>query len=313
MEKGRYRIRNWREYNEALVSRGQLTFWFDEEAIASWEETERTGRRGAPRVYSDVAIQCALTLRAVFRLPLRATEGLVRSVIVLMGLALPTPDYTTLCRRQGALEVVLPRRLPKGAVHVVVDATGLKVFGEGEWKVRQHGYSYRRTWRKLHLAVDERSHEVLAAALTTNDVGDNEMLPELLSAFDGPIEQVSADGSYDTWENHHHLQQRGAHAAILPRRTARIRQHGNSRHPPLPRDDALRGIRQHGRAAWKRAVGYHRRSLAETAIFRIKTLFGRRLSARRFDHQATETFIRCLAMNRMTHLGMPHSYRVVAA
>ena len=137
-----------------------MTFWFDEEAIASWEETERTGRRGAARVYSDVAIQCALTLRAVFRLPLRATEGLVRSVIVLMGLALPTPDYTTLCRRQGAVGVVLPRRLPEGAVHVVVDATGLKVFGEGEWKVRQHGYSYRRTWRKLHLAVDETSHEV---------------------------------------------------------------------------------------------------------------------------------------------------------
>jgi len=158
---------------------------------------------------------------------------------------LSTPDYSTLCRRQGTVEVALPRRLPEGAVHVVGDATGLKVFGEGEWKVRQHGYSYRRTWRKLHLAVDETSHEVLGAALTTNDVGDNEMLPELLSAFDGPIEQVSADGSYDTWENHHHLQQRGALAAIPPRRTARIRQHGNSRHPPLPRDEALRAIRQH--------------------------------------------------------------------
>jgi IS5 family transposase len=313
VKKARYRIRNWREYNEALVNRGQLTLWFDEEAVASWEEKERTGRRGAPRVYSDVAILCALTLRAVFRLPLRATEGLVRSVIVLMGLALPTPDYTTLCRRQGALEVVLPRRLPKGSVHVVVDATGLKVFGEGEWKVRQHGYSRRRTWRKLHLAVDETSHEVLAAAVTTNDVGDNEMLPDLLSAFDGPIGQVSADGVYDTWENYHHIEQLGARAAIPPRRTARIRQHGNSRHPPLPRDEALRAIRRHGRSAWKRAEGYHRRSLAETAIFRIKTLFGGHLSARRFDHQATETFIRCRAMNRMTHLGMPDSYRIAEA
>lgn len=313
LKKAKYRISNWRDYNEALVNRGSLTFWFDEEAISSWHETHRSGRRGAPRWYSDIAIQCALTLGVVFRLPLRATEGLVRSVIELMSLVLPTPDYTTLCRRRGALPVFLPRHLPKGAVHVVIDATGLKVFGEGEWKVRQHGYSKRRTWRKLHLAVDETSHEILAAVVTTNDVGDNEVLADLLEPIDEPIVQVSGDGSYDSWDTHERIQRRGARAAIPPRKTARIRQHGNRGQPPLPRDEALRAIRRHGRAAWKRAVGYHRRSLAETAMFRIKTLFSDRLSARLFDSQATEAFLRCRAMNRMTQLGMPESYRVAEA
>jgi hypothetical protein len=198
LKKAKYRISNWREYNEALVNRGSLTFWFDEEAIEAWHETHPSGRRGAPRLYSDIAIECALTLGAVFRLPLRASEGLVSSVIELTRLALPTPDYTTLCRRRGALQVLLPRQLPNGAVHVVVDATGLKVFGEGEWKVRQHGYGKRRTWRKLHLAVDEASHEILAAVLTTRDVGDNEVFADLLEQIDEPIEQVSADGSYDS-------------------------------------------------------------------------------------------------------------------
>lgn len=281
--------------------------------MAAWQETEHTGRRGAPRRYTDMAIQCGLTLREVFRLPLRATEGLVRSVLELMGLPLPTPDYTTLCRRQAHLEVDLPRRRTPGALHVVIDATGLKVLGDGEWQVHQHGETKRRTWRKLHLAVDEASHAILAVALTTHDVGDNEMLPALLEQIDSPIEQVSADGSYDSWDTHERIQARGARAAIPPRKTARIRQHGNSRQPPLPRDEALRAIRRHGRAAWKRRSGYHRRSLVETAMCRIKTLFGGRLAARRFDSQATEAFLRCRAMNRMTQLGMPDSYRVAEA
>ncbi len=310
MKKAKYRIRNWADYNQALVDRGSLTFWFDEEAMDSWIEQQRTGRRGAPRTYSDVAIQCVLTLRVMFRLPLRASEGLVRSLLELMDLALPTPDYTTLCRRQRELAVTLPRTFPSKPVHVVIDATGLKVYGEGEWHVRQHGSSKRRTWRKLHLAVDEANHEVLAAALTSNDVGDNTMFADLLDAIEEPIDQVSADGAYDSWDNHARLQQRGAGAAIPPRKTARIGQHGRCHKPPLPRDEALRTIRKSGRAAWKRAVGYHRRSLAETAMFRLKRLFGAHLAAHLFEHQATEAFLRCRALNRMTQLGMPDSYVV---
>ncbi len=278
-----------------------------------WHETQRSGCHGAPRWYSDVAIQCALTPGVVFRLPLRTTEGLVRSVIELVKLTLPTPNYTTLWRRRCGLQIFLSCQLSKGAVHVVIDATDLKVFGEDEWKVRQHGYGKRRPWRKLHLAVDEASHEILAAAVTTNDVDDNEVLADLIELIDEPIAQVSADGSYDSRDTHGHIQHGGVRAAISPRKTAHIGQHGNSRQPPLPRDEALRAIRRHGRAAWKRSVGYHRCSLAETAMFRIKALFGDRLSARLFDSQATEAYLRCRAINRMTQLGMPESYRVAEA
>ena len=214
MKKAKYRIRNWADYNQALVDRGSLTFWFDEEARDSWIEQQRTGRRGAPRTYSGVAIQCVLTLRVMFRLPFRASEGMVRSLLELMDLAQPTPDYTTLCRRQRELAVTLPRTFPSKPVHVVIDATGLKVYGEGEWHVRQHGSSKRRTWRKLHLAVDEANHEVLAAALTSNEVGDSTMFADLLDAIEEPIDQVCADGAYDSWDNHARLQQRGVGAAF---------------------------------------------------------------------------------------------------
>ncbi len=226
----------------------------------------------------------------------------------LLKVALPVPDYTTLCRRRRGLEVNLPRCAKDKPLHVVVDATGIKVYGEGEWKVRRYGYSKRRTWRKLHLGMDETSGEIVAAAVTTNDLGDGQLLPEMLDQIDEHIVQVSADGAYDTRACYAAIERRQAQAAIPPRRGARIWRHGNAHDPPLARDEILRCIRRMGRAAWKRASGYHRRSLAETAMFRIKTIFGDRMRARSFSGQAAEMLIRCAALNRLTHLGMPDSY-----
>lgn len=199
-QKQSYRIRNWREYNAALVERGSLTVWFDEASIQQWNEQEKTGKRGASKTYSDVAIQCGLVIREVFHLPYRATEGFVSSLIDLLGLSLDTPDYTTFCRRAGDLQVLMGRQANAGGRHIVIDSTGLKVYGEGEWKVRQHGISKRRTWRKLHLAVDADSHEVIAVELTAAFVGDAEVLPDLLDQLppDEPIASVAADGIYDT-------------------------------------------------------------------------------------------------------------------
>jgi len=305
-----YRLRNWREYNAALVKRGSLTLWVSEEVLHTWHADAGSGQRGAPRTYSDLAITCMAMLSAVYRLTLRATQGLLRSVMSLLQVDLPVPDYTTLCRRRRQLEVSLPRRAKHEPLHVVVDATGIKVYGEGEWKVRRHGYSKRRTWRKLHLGVDASSQEIVAAAVTTNDFSDGQLLPELLDQVDAHIAQVSGDGAYDTHDCYQAIEQRQAQAAIPPRRGARIWQHGNSHDPPLARDENLRCIRRMGRAAWKQACGYHRRSLAETAIFRIKTMFGDRVRARRFEGQAAELLARCSALNRMTHLGMPNSYAV---
>ena len=197
------------------------------------------------------------------------------------------------------------------SLHVVVDSTGLKVFGEGEWKVRQHGYSKRRTWRKLHLGVDEASGEVVASVLSTNNVGDSEVLPDLLQQVQDPIHQISADGAYDTFGCHAAIAARNASAAIPPRENACIAQHGNSNDPPLPRDEILRAIREKGMKSWKQDSHYHRRSLAETAMYRFKQLLGRTLSARTFENQSAEAFIKCTAMNRMIRLGMPDSYALV--
>jgi IS5 family transposase len=286
--------------------------WVDKKAIEGWANHRRTGKPGAPQTYTDTAIVCMLTLKAVYNLALRSTQGLMQSVVELLRVQLPVPDYTTLCRRRKGLDVKLPhqRQVKNEPIHLVVDSTGLKVYGEGEWKVRQHGYSKRRTWRKLHLAVDESSGQIEAVVVSTNSISDGEVLEDLLEQVEEEIKQVTGDGLYDTRECYEVIGKRKAVAAIPPRRGARIWQHGNSSKERLARDENLRRIREVGRKRWKQEVGYHRRSLAESAIYRIKTIFGDRLSARGIEAQGCEVFIRCGALNRMTQLGMPDSYAV---
>ena len=308
-KKATYRIRNWAEYDRALVRRGSLTVWVDQESLDAWNH-QGPPRWGARFIYSDTAIQCLLTLRAVFHLPLRATQGMARSVFELMGLDLEVPHYSTLSRRAADLKVDLARK-SKGPLHLVLDRTGLKVYGEGEWKVRKHGYSKRRTWRKLHLAVDAETHEIQAVMVTEAKVDDAEAVDHLLKPIDREIAGAAADGAYDKRKVYRVLEPRTGRILIPPRRNARIWKHGNSAGPPLPRDENLRHIRRSGRRAWKRDVGYHIRSLAETGMFRMKTIFGSGLASRRPECQVTEGAIRCRALNLMTHLGMPDSYKVV--
>jgi IS5 family transposase len=252
------------------------------------------------------------TLSEVYHLPLRATEGLLASLIKLLGGELPVPCYTTLCRRRQALAVSLPRREKPGPLHLVVDSTGVKIYGEGEWKVRRYGPSKRRTWRKLHLGVDEATAEVAAAAVTTNACGDGQALPALLSQVAGRIKQVTGDGGYDDRQCYDAIRRRGARSVIPPQKGARIWHHGNTKGERHDRDENLRYIRRRGRAKWKRDYDYHRRSLAEVAVFRLKMIFGERASARSFAGQAAQLLVRCAALNRMTHLGMPDSYKVAA-
>jgi IS5 family transposase len=300
----------------ALTQRGSLTLWFAPEVLSLWLCPTRTGKPGASPVYSDVAIVCVLTIGVVFGLPLRQQQGFTQSLMRLLNLDLPVPDYTTLCRRRQTLTIDVPAscRLQKAeGVHLVVDSTGLKIYGEGEWKVRIHGKGKRRTWRKLHLGVDEATHEIVAAELTLCGVGDGEMLPALLEQTEQGgvrIAQVSGDGSYDSWACHEAIAARGAIATIPVRRGSKIRQQAKCASPPLPRDQILRRERKVGRAAWKRESGYHRRSLAETAMFRQKQIFGDDLGARLLVSQRQEAFLRCGALNKMTQLGMPDSYPV---
>jgi IS5 family transposase len=305
-----YRLRNWKDYNAALVQRGSLTLWVSDEMLQLWLNQERTGKCGRANLYSDLAITCMATLKEVYHLSLRATEGLLLSVVKLLAVDVTVPDYTTLCRRCQRLVVKLPRLPKRQALHLVVDSTGVKVFGEGEWKVRQHGYSKRRTWRKLHIGADEATGEIVAAVVTTNDWADSEVLADLLKQVKEEVKQVSGDGAYDKRTCYAAIKEREAKAAIPPQKNARIWQHGNCKEERLLRDQNLRRIRRVGRKQWKKEVGYHRRSLAETQMFRLKMIFGERVSAREFEGQATQVLLRCAALNRMTQLGMPDSYAV---
>jgi hypothetical protein len=310
--KPQYRIRNWSEYNAGLKQRGSVTFWIDETVLAEWIVPRLSGQRGASVFYSDLAIATMATVKAVYGLAGRQCEGFLTSIFTLMGFEFPVPDHSTLSRRIGKLSIALPVLPATGARHVVVDSTGVKVYGEGEWKTRQHGISKRRTWRKLHLGVDEATGEILAAVVTTNAVHDGEVLDELLNQIEDEIEQVTSDGAYDHRHCYEEITERGAKPVIPPRKDAVIWQHGNRKAPPHPRDQNLRSIRKHGRKKWKRDSGYHRRSIAETTMFRFKTIFGGNLQSRRFDNQAAELLIKCAALNRMIQIAKPDSYRVDA-
>jgi IS5 family transposase len=275
----------------------------------TWHPTEPENKRGHPRTYTDTAIETLATGQEISPLGLRQTEGLMESIGELLHLNVAIPEYSTLSRRRATLEMVLPRTRGKEALHVVVDSTGVKVCGEGEWKVRQHGYTYRRTWRKVHLGVDAASGEIVAAVVTTNNYSDSQLLPDLLEQVDEEIEQVSGAGGYDRRTCYAAIRARHARATIPPQHNAKIWQQGNTKAERLARDQNLRRIRQVGRAAWKRESGYQRRSLAETAMFRLKTIFSERVTARGFAGQAAQVLVRCSALNRLTQLGRPNSYQ----
>ena len=232
--KPRYHIRNWKEYDTALKQRGSLTVWISDEALTPWTSPEQTGRRGASPTYTDLAIEPMATLQALYGLAGRQTGGLLASIFALMRLSLAVPDHSTLSRRRGQLRVPLPVHPAQRARHVVVDSSGVKVYGAGAWKVRQHGWSKRRTWRKLHLCVDEATHEILSAGATTAQVSEADMLAALLTAVPGKIAQVSGEGSYDKRKCYDAIGRSQARAAIPPRKDARIWQHGNRKASPPP-------------------------------------------------------------------------------
>lgn len=264
-------------------------------------------------MYSDAAIETCLTLGHVFHLNLRATEGFIDSLLRLMGLSLSSPDYSTLSIRETALSVNIHAEKEvdvNETLHIVVDSSGAKVYGEGEWKVRQHGWSKHRTWRKFHLGIDENTGTIKAAEVTGNDTADCDVLEPLLLQIPNPIDQVSADGAYDKRKCYEILDTLGIIAAIPPQKNAKIWRHRHYSSSPHARDENLRRIREIGRKSWKEEVGYHRRSIAENTMFRFKTAFGDAIASRLFANQHTEILLKCKILNKMTMGGMPDSYVV---
>ncbi|OIQ24483.1 MAG: IS5 family transposase [Alphaproteobacteria bacterium MedPE-SWcel] len=301
-----YKTRNGAEYNQSLKQRGSLSIWFDSEMM--WE-AEASGRRGRQQTYSDAAIQACLTLKVLFGLPLRQTTGFVESVLKRVGLDWSVPDFSTLCRRQKTLSVAIPYKGSPGPLHLLIDSTGIKAEGEGEWNARKHGGPKRRLWRKLHIGIDEETLEIRAVEVTSSSIGDAPMLPDLLSQIkpDDDIGSVTADGAYDTRKCHDAIAARQAHAVIPPRKNAKMWK------PDTPgaraRNEAVRASRYLGRALWRNLTGDHRRSRVETKMHCVK-LLGQRLSARDFDRQVAEIQIRAAILNGFTALGIPRTVAI---
>ncbi len=267
-----------------------------------------SGRRGRPAIFSDAATQACLMLKALFGLPLRQTSGLVASLLRLAKLDWPVPDYSTLCLRSRDLTVTIPCHPRSGALHLLIDSTGIKAMGEGEWSTRKHGAPRPRQWCKVHLGIDADSLEVRAIEVTGSRVGDAPMLSKLLEQIppEEPIGQVTADGAYDTRACHAAIAARDATAVIPTRRNGRPWKETTP--GAQARNEILRASRRLGRAIWKKWSGYHQRSLVETKMRCLK-LLGERLMARTSDRQTAELQIRAALLNRFTALGTPETVR----
>jgi hypothetical protein len=308
--KQKHKVTNWSAYDAALRQRGSLTVWFSDEAIAAWRAEPRT-TRGGQASYSPLAITTGLTLRAVFRLALRQTEGLIGSIIRLLGLDLPVPDHTTLSRRAETLAV--PRPGPSRdtePLHLLVDSTGLQLCGPGEWLIEKHGTRRRRSWRTLHLGVDAESGQIVAAELTTHDADDAAQVGPLLDQVAGPVASLTGDGAYDQDRVYQAVAARHPDAVVIipPRSSAVLSETAAT--TPTQRDRHMQAIAETGRMAWQKASGYSRRARIEAAISRYKRVIGAALRSHTDPRRATEVSIAVRALNRMLDLGRPNYVRI---
>jgi len=311
-------LRNWREYDANLRQRGSLTIWVTDEAIAAWQAEPRTTRGGQP-TYSALAILTALTLRAVFRLALRQTEGLIGSVMRLLGLDLAVPDHSTLSRRAETLEVPRPRSSASGEpVHPVGGQHGLKLCGAGEWLHEKHGTKVRRSWRKLHLGMDAGTGQIVASLLSTKDVDDGSQIGPLLDQVEGRLASFTGDGAYDQEGVTASVAERYPAAAIivppranaLPSETAETEPTQRDRHLQHVEPRGSPDIAEHGRMAWQKASSYTRRAKAETGMSRFKQVIGDSMRSHTDERQTTEVGVAVHVLNRMLELGRPNSVRI---
>lgn len=314
-KKDKYRIHNWRQYNKSVKNRGSITFWFSPDIIKKWYSKKPSDGPGRPNFYSDDAILCALMIRAVFHCKLRQLQGFIESLIEMLGLDLECPHYSVFCRRAKKLSIPLSRPFKPGEkLNIIFDSTGLKVFGEGEWKTRKHGYSKRRTWRKLHVGMCADSGQVIVGALSSNSVTDDTAMVEMMDCLDEfSLGDVYGDGAYDSIDCRMAINDRGGRQIIPPPKNAKA----SKKDPPaclVERNEAVEKIRkggEEGRKLWKEEAGYHKRSLVETLMFRYKANMGGDLRSKIWENQVTEAMVKLQVLNKMTGLGMPESYKLV--
>ena len=305
--KSQYRVRNWSGYEAGLKKRGDLTVWLSDDALQGWCEIP-SGKPGGQRTYADIAIEAALTIRMVFHLPLRQTEGFLRCLAELLEIDLPIPDHTTLSRRLKSLRVTGCRgHEAERPIHLLIDSTGLRIHVGHMQKPPRN-----RAWRKLHLAVDADTGEIMASDLTARRTHDCTQVPALLEQIVEPIASVSADGAYDTRAVYEAAHRRGegrvVRVLIPPGRDARFSPRPSA--AMRERNRNIRSIRKLGRRTWHTSSGHSKRSMVENTMFRYKTIIGRSMRSRTFDGQRVEVQLASKILNTMTHLGMPDSYRV---
>lgn len=296
MGKSLHPITNRPQYNTYLINRGSPAFWVDVDAMDNWFHH---GRRGRNQLYTDQTIFTFLMLKGIFSLTLQATQGLLDSLFELINVPFCAPDYSCVGKRSRAVKVA-NRQPSKGRItDVVLDSTGLKVFGEGEWNVRKHGAEKRRVWRKLHLAVDPATHDIVAAEVSLENVHDAEVLPTLLNPLRRKLGTIYADGAYDSKASHQLIARKRATACIPPRKNAGQWKKGH------PRNEAVLVMRKEGLAYWKKVSGYHRCSLAETAMSRFKQLMAGEITRRKYNCHVEEVMTYMNAMNKLNTLGLP--------
>jgi transposase len=300
----KYRVINWSEYEASLIRRGSVTFWFSEDAIANWKPDISSKSRGGQQQYSELAIQTCLTMRLIYGLALRQTEGFVNSLIGLLGADINCPDHTTMSRRTANLEVITDSLKQDGHIDILIDSTGLKVFGMGQWCEEKHGRG-RRIWKKLHLAVDQKSQMIVASTFTTHLTGDRSQVLPLLDQIDSDVASVKADGAYDSDPLRHKLEAHGIQFTVPPPSDATLSKQADSK--PTSRDKDIMRIEKDGREIWEYASGYSKRNMVENTMFRFKNNIGGKLRSRTNDRREVEVAIGIHLLNQMTKLGMPES------
>lgn len=314
-KKAKYRVRNWTKYNKALVARGSLFVWVSKKMIKKFVKQPDESAHGNQR-YPNAMIECCLTIRQLYGLSLRATQGFMESLFKLMKIDFSPPDYSTLSRRAKHVKIILRSRPLSEGIHLLVDSTGVQVIGGSEWKTIRHKKKRKQLWRKLHIGVDADSLDIGAALMTESQRLDGNYLEPLVEQIDVSIRQMTGDGAYDKRSCYRLANERSSKPVFPPQHNAIVQRNKFKKDLALKERDELINYLNRGKSyknrltRWKNKNDYHRRSLVETTMFRLKTLFGDKVNSKNFDNQATDLMIRCAIINKMNLLGMPDSVKV---
>lgn len=311
--KSAFTARSWSSYNKSLVERGNLAIWIGPDVIKGWKSVRKSGIHGGRKEkFSDAAILALMFLKSLYRMPYRMVEGFAKSLFLMMHLTLPVPHFTRICKRSKKLSFP---KLPKGKkiTDVVIDGSGIKIYGEGEWKIEQHGRDRKKKWKKIHVAIDPDSQEVILSDVTDKNIHDSKMLPLFLEKIPGRLGKVFGDGAYDTRACYEAIEKRGGIPMIPPRKTAK--RWNTLAKWAVWRNRAVAerrwfGVGEAGNRLWKKLRGFGVRSLVETFFSRFKRSFGERSYSKTDMGISVEINLKCALLNALARLGLPKSVPV---